>query len=65
MIYIGTAGYSYDDWIRPVYPEGIKKGEMLEFYSKEFIFTEINSSYYAMPNKYMIWNLVKKTPDSF
>lgn len=65
MILIGTAGYSYDDWIGPVYPKGTKKGEMLEFYSKEFKFTEINSTYYAMPNKYMVWNLVQKTPEDF
>lgn len=65
MILVGTAGYSYPDWIGPVYPEGIKKGEMLEYYAQEFGFTEINSTYYGMPNKYMMWNLVKKTPDDF
>jgi len=25
----------------------------------------VNSSYYALPNKYMMWNLVKKTPEGF
>ena len=65
LIHIGTAGYSYPDWVGPVYPEGIKKGEMLEYYAREFGFTEINSTYYGMPNKYMMWNLVKKTPDGF
>ncbi len=44
LIHIGTAGYSYPDWIGPVYPEGIKKGEMLEYYAREFAFTEINST---------------------
>lgn len=65
MLLIGTAGYSYQDWIGPVYPEGIKKGEMLEHYAREFKFTEVNSSYYSMPNKYMMWNMVKKTPEGF
>ncbi|MHB9093952.1 MAG: DUF72 domain-containing protein [Eubacteriales bacterium] len=65
MILIGTAGYSYPDWVGPVYPEGIKKGEMLEYYAREFMFTEINSSYYGMPNKYMMWNMVQKTPAGF
>lgn len=65
MILIGTAGYSYPDWVGPVYPEGTKKSEMLEHYAREFMFTEINSTYYAMPNRYMMWNLVKKTPEGF
>ncbi|KPU42264.1 hypothetical protein OXPF_40490 [Oxobacter pfennigii] len=38
---------------------------MLEFYSREFNFTEINSTYYKMPNIFMFFNLSKKTPDNF
>ncbi len=63
--YIGTSGWSYDDWIGPFYPEGIEKGKMLDFYAKEFNLVEINSTFYALPNKYAVlaWN--KKTPDNF
>jgi len=42
MYYIGTAGYSYKDWIGPFYPEGIKTNEMLEYYCKNFNFVKIN-----------------------
>lgn len=65
MIYVGTSGYSYEDWIGPFYREGIQKGGMLEEYSKAFKFTEVNSTYYSMPNKYMFFNLAKKTPEGF
>jgi len=65
MLYIGTSGYSYDDWVGIFYSSEIKKSQMLEAYSKEFNFTEINSTYYSMPSKYMTWNLVKKTPEKF
>jgi uncharacterized protein YecE (DUF72 family) len=65
LIYIGTSGYSYDDWIGPFYKEDTPKGEMLSEYSKVFGFTEINSTYYSMPNKFMFFNLVKKTPEGF
>lgn len=65
MIHIGTSGYSYDDWIGPFYKEGIDKTHMLEEYSNVFGFTEINSTYYSLPNKFMFLNLVKKTPESF
>ncbi|MGC1122980.1 MAG: DUF72 domain-containing protein [Candidatus Methanofastidiosia archaeon] len=64
-LYIGTSGWSYDDWIGPFYPEGIKKGEMLEFYAKEFNLVEINSTFYALPNKYAVISWSKKVPDDF
>ncbi len=64
-LYIGTSGWSYDDWIGPFYPKTIKKGKMLDFYVQEFNLVEINSTFYALPNKYAViaWN--KKTPDDF
>lgn len=65
MILVGTSGYSYEDWKGIFYPEDIKDGEMLEYYSKSFGFTEINSTYYKMPNQFMFKNLVKKVPDGF
>ncbi|MDA8210449.1 MAG: DUF72 domain-containing protein [Clostridia bacterium] len=65
MILVGTAGYSYEDWIGTVYPEGIDKKEMLPFYAKEFSFTEVNSSYYRMPNRFMFYHMQAKTPENF
>lgn len=65
MIYIGTSGYSYEDWKGRFYDANITKGEMLETYAKSFNFTEINSTYYSMPNKFMFFNLAKKTPEDF
>lgn len=65
MIYIGTSGYSYKDWIGSFYPEGTKSGDMLSYYSEQFGFTEINSTYYKLPNPFMLYNMQKKTKDSF
>jgi uncharacterized protein YecE (DUF72 family) len=65
MIYIGTSGYSYKDWIGPFYPEGIKDSYMLEYYSQHFNFTEVNSTYYHMPRLQLFESLNKKTPDGF
>lgn len=64
-LYIGTAGYSYRDWVGPFYPEGTKSGDMLEFYARHFDFTEINSSFYHMPGLGLFRGLDKKTPQSF
>ncbi|QCX34213.1 DUF72 domain-containing protein [Caloramator sp. E03] len=65
MIYVGTSGYSYDDWKGEFYPEDINDSNMLEFYSRHFSFTEINSTYYKMPNYFMFKSLNEKTPDEF
>jgi len=65
MILIGTAGYSYEDWKGPVYPETIGKGDMLSFYAAEFPFTEVNSSFYRIPNRFMFYHMSRKTPPDF
>lgn len=65
MILIATSGYAYKDWKGKFYPEDIKEKDMLAFYSKVFPFTEVNSSYYSMPNGYMFYHMMKKTPEGF
>jgi len=65
MIKVGTAGYSYADWIGPFYPEGTKPARMLEYYSSFFSFVEINSTYYHMPGLKLFEGMNKKTPDDF
>ncbi|GAW92049.1 DUF72 domain-containing protein [Calderihabitans maritimus] len=65
MLFIGTAGYSYDDWIGPFYPPSIKQREMLPFYAREFSFTEVNSTFYRIPTKYMLYHMQEKTPPGF
>lgn len=48
-ILIGTSGYSYTEWVGPVYPEGTKAGEYLDRYGTLFPTVELNFSYYRMP----------------
>ncbi len=65
MLYLGTSGYSYDDWIGHFYPEGIAKNEMLPFYAHNFNTTEINYTYYRMPNARTLAAMADKVPDDF
>ncbi|MFZ5634366.1 MAG: DUF72 domain-containing protein [Bacillota bacterium] len=65
MILVGTAGYSYDDWKGVFYPEKVDKKEMLSLYARQFSFTEVNSTYYRLPNKYMMHHMQAKTPPDF
>ncbi len=65
MLYVGTSGYSYDDWIGPYYPEGIGKTEMLPFYAREFKTTKINYTYYRMPSARTLADMTAHVPDDF
>ncbi len=65
MIYLGTSGWSYDDWIGKFYPEDLQKNEWLKFYSKKFNTVEVNASFYRLPFKNMIRSWKDKTPDDF
>ena len=48
-ILIGTSGYSYNEWVGPVYPEGTKQKDFLACYASLFPTVELNFSYYKMP----------------
>ena len=64
-ILVGTSGYSYDDWVGPVYPEGSQKREFLALYAKEFPVVELNFSYYSQPTARTLAAMVEGTrPDS-
>lgn len=64
-IRIGTSGWSYDDWLGPVYPKGLKKSKMLEFYIQLFNTCELNTSFYHIPRMHVIASWARKVPDDF
>ncbi len=65
MIRIGTSGYSYDDWVGPVYPEGTDKRNFLSHYAQKFDIVEINYTYYRPPAAQTLAAMAAKTPDGF
>lgn len=60
-IKIGTSGYSYNEWVGVVYPEGTKQSAYLSHYARLFPTVELNFSYYKMP---VAKNLAKMLVDS-
>jgi len=64
-IYIGTSGWIYSHWNKIFYPEKLSSEEKLKFYSKHFLTTEINYSFYHLPkpSTYQKWYLA--TPKNF
>ncbi len=65
MIYIGTSGFSYEDWVGPYYPENLEKKDWLAFYAEEFSTLEINFSYYRMPTARTLAQMAEKVPPEF
>ncbi len=62
---VGTCGFSYKDWIGPVYPAGTKQPEMLPRYARMFPIVEIDSSYYGVPSLAAVESWARRTPDGF
>lgn len=65
MIAVGTCGFSYKDWIGPVYPHGTKASEMLRRYAGLFSIVEIDSTYYGLPTPQTVAGWARRTPEGF
>ena len=50
-LFIGTSGYSYDDWVDEFYPLDIASNQRLNYYAEHFNTVEINNSFYNLPTK--------------
>jgi uncharacterized protein YecE (DUF72 family) len=64
-ILVATSGYSYDDWVGPVYPPGTDRRDFLSLYARRFGFTELNFSYYREPTAEGLRQISGKVPESF
>jgi uncharacterized protein YecE (DUF72 family) len=63
--YIGCSGWSYSSWQGLFYPKGIENSKWLRYYSKVFNYVEIDSSFYRIPNEFMVKNWYNRTPENF
>jgi uncharacterized protein YecE (DUF72 family) len=63
--HIGCSGWSYTSWKGPFYLPNLENPDWLRFYSQVFDYVEIDSSFYRIPNQFMVENWVKRTPDNF
>jgi len=57
-IYVGTSGWTYDDWTGRFYPPEVKGAKRLVYYAGRFDTVEVNASFYRVPTKPMTdaWN---------
>ncbi|MFB5647554.1 MAG: DUF72 domain-containing protein, partial [Candidatus Nitrosomaritimum yanchengensis] len=62
---IGCTGWSYDGWSGTFYPKKLPKSGWLQYYSRIFPITEINSTYYRIPDQSITKKWNSDTPDGF
>jgi uncharacterized protein YecE (DUF72 family) len=65
VVYIGTSGYSYEDWVGPFYPPGTPSSRFLDHYARVFGCVEVNYTYYRMPNARTLGAMAAKTGPDF
>lgn len=65
MIRLGTSGFSYDDWVGPVYPAGLPRRAWLEHYAGLFDSVELNVTFYRVPDRRTVAGWVERTPEGF
>src|SRR5687767_7269623 len=64
-VWIGTAGYSYADWVGPFYPPRTPTRRMLAEYSRHFPLVELNFTFYRCPTPEILNRLADQTPAGF
>jgi len=65
VLYFGTSGFSYNDWVGNFYPRGMPRREWLKYYAREFNSLELNSTFYALPKLSVMEAMVDKTGEGF
>lgn len=63
--YLGTMGYSYEDWKGVFYPEELDRRDFLAYYGEFFNAVEMDSTFYGTPREEYVRRWVQSTPDDF
>jgi uncharacterized protein YecE (DUF72 family) len=62
---VGTSGFQYTAWRGTFYPEKFPPAKMLRFYAERFSTTEINYTFYRIPNSTTMGGWDGATPEHF
>lgn len=65
MLYTGTSGYSFREWVGPFYPPKTKPTDYLAFYASRLNSVEINHTFRRFPTSKLLASWAEKTPESF
>ena len=65
QILVGTSSWADPGFVKEWYPAKMAARERLPWYSERFSYVELNSSFYAVPDRTTVHKLVEDTPDGF
>jgi uncharacterized protein YecE (DUF72 family) len=65
LLYFGTQGWSYPDWIGVFYPPGSKQEHYLPFYVEIFDTVELDTTFYHPPRASVVRSWAKYAPETF
>ncbi len=64
-LFVGTSGYSYDQWEGRFYPEDLATEDRLAYYGERFGTVEINNTFYRMPKREVVQRWAAAVPEHF
>jgi uncharacterized protein YecE (DUF72 family) len=64
-ILVGTSSWSDPGFVEEWYPEGMPARERLPWYAERFQAVEVNSTFYAVPDRSTVRRWAEVTPDDF
>jgi uncharacterized protein YecE (DUF72 family) len=64
-ILVGTSSWADPGFVKEWYPPKLAARERLPWYAQRFAYVELNSSFYAVPDRNTVHKWVKETPDDF
>src|SRR5436190_2755538 len=64
-LFLGTSGFSYDEWKGVFYPEEVKQKGRLAYYASQFPSVEINYSFRRLPSEKTLTEWRSQVPEGF
>ena len=64
-VYVGTSGWTYQDWLGSFYPADTKPQDLIQYYSRCFGAVEIDSTYLTIPARAVVAEWKEDTPPGF
>src|SRR3954471_19547653 len=64
-ILVGTSSWADPGFVKEWYPQGMDANERLPWYAQRFRAVELNSSFYAIPDRNLVHRWAEVTPDGF
>jgi uncharacterized protein YecE (DUF72 family) len=63
--FVGTSGFSYDEWKKRFYPDKLPPAQRLAYYASQLPAVEVNNTFYRLPKPELFEGWREQVPASF